>query len=159
MADFPEPMLTGSATATGLAPVVLATGITFPAAWNTANTGYKNSHKGVTAYNMAHTFTIPELQLDCLTAIGYVPNGVTVIGFIIRSADLDGGSPALVQAVYLGSTSLVAGLTLGQGGTSGIYGCVPTGTTGPTAVYLKVTTAAATAQAGEVNITALYYST
>jgi len=36
---------------------------------------------------------------------------------------------------------------------------VPTATTGPTALYQKVTTAATTAATGDVNITAYYYST
>ena len=65
---------------------------------------------------------------------GYVPAGVTVIGFIVTATVMDTGTVAVVHSVLLGSTALVAGLTNAQAGTSGLYPCVPTTTTAATVV-------------------------
>ena len=159
MADFPEPMLAGSLSLAGLAPVVLAQGVTFEPSASVINSGFKVANKSLTAYQYTHTYTIPQLQLNVSTAVGYVPAGVTVVAFSIRSDDLDSGGSALRQSLVLGSTSLVTEITVGSNGTNGFYPCVPTATTGPTALYQKVTTAATTAATGDVNITAYYYST
>ncbi len=122
------------------------------------NSAYKLPNKGVVAYPLTHTFTVPEMQKNVLVAFGYAPAEVTVFGFQVASADLDSGGTALVQAIYLGDTALVTGITTGTAGTSAFFPCVPTAITVPTVVYMKTTTAATTAAAGAVTIHAFYYA-
>lgn len=159
MADFPEPMLAGSLSLAGKIPVILAQGVTFEPSASVINSGFKVANKSLTAYQYTHVYTIPQLQLNVSTAVGYVPAGVTVVAFSVRSDDLDSGGSALRQSLILGSTSLVTGIANGSDGTNGFYPCVPTAVSVPTALYQKVTTAATTAATGTVNVTAFYYST
>ena len=98
-------------------------------------------------------------EQDDIVELGYVPAGVTVVGFAVKATDLDtAGSPALVFKLMLGSTDLVTLITIGQTGTGGVYACVPTTTTEPTKVSMKVTTAAGTAASGTLYTTPLYFS-
>ena len=98
-------------------------------------------------------------EQDDIVELGYVPQGVTVVGFIVKTTDLDtAGSPALVFKLLLGSTDLVTGITAGQTGGTGVYGCTPTTTTAPTVVSMKVTTAAGTAASGTVYVTPMYFA-
>lgn len=98
-------------------------------------------------------------EQDDIVELGYVPAGVTVVGFVVTATDLDtGGSPALVFKLLLGATDLVTLITVGQGGTGSFFGCVPTTTTAPTKVSMKVTTAAATPAAGTLYTTPVYFS-
>ena len=149
----------GSIAVTGRATSPLAQGVTFEASTSIRNSGFKVSNKSVTAWAMSHTYTIAELQKNVSTGVGYVPGGVTVIGFVVTSDDLDSGGTALRQSLVLGSTSLVTGIADGANGTSAFYPCIPTDTTNPTVLYQKVTTAATTAATGAVAVTALYFST
>lgn len=158
MADVPFSPSVGSLTATGLAPLNLAQGITFNPDTSVINSGFKIANRALTAYQLSHTFTVPELQLNCLTPIGYVPGNVTVVAFAVRSADLDSGGSALRQSIYLGASELVTGVLAGAGGTATFHVCTPTATTAPTLVYLKTTTAATTTAAGATNVTPYYYS-
>ncbi len=97
MSDVPRPMLVGSLAIAGTVSTILAQGVTFPLAYNAVNAGFKLSNKGVCAYPLSHTFTIPEMQKNVITAFGYLPYGVRVIAFSVHSADLDSGGTALVQ--------------------------------------------------------------
>jgi hypothetical protein len=111
----------------------------------------------------ANVFTVPylstETQLNDVMEVGYIPAGVTVIGFFFASTDLDTGSPAVVQQILLGSTALVSGITCAQGGTADFFTCTPTATTAATLLKIKTTTAAATGAAGTVYLTPLYVNT
>jgi hypothetical protein len=149
----------GALVVAGKATSPLAQGVTFEPSASVINSGFKVANKSLTAYQFTHTYTIPELQKNVSTAVGYVPAGVTVVAFSVRSDDLDSGGSALRQSLILGSTSLVTGIATGSNGSNGFYPCVPTAITVPTALYQKVTTAATTAATGDVNITAYYYST
>lgn len=159
MSDVPRPMLAGSLALSGTVSTILAQGVTFPPPAGTVNSGYRLPNKGVTAYPLSHTYTVPELQKNVLTAFGYVPAGVLVIGFMVSSADLDSGGSALVQSLFLGSTEVATGVVTGAAGTSAFYACnPPTALTEPTILYQKVTTAATTAAAGAVTIHPIYYN-
>lgn len=159
MSDVPRPMLAGSLALTGKVPVVLAQGVTFPLAAGTINAGFKLSNKGMAAYPLSHTFTVPELQLNVITAFGYLPYGVRVVGFSVTSADLDSGGSALVQSIYVGDTQVATGVVTGAAGTSAFYACAPPqDLSAPTTLYMKVTTAATTVAAGAVTIYSYYYS-
>jgi hypothetical protein len=112
---------------------------------------------GTMTYNL--TIADTDLEQDDILEAGYVPGGVTVLGFVVTVTDMDTGvSPAMIFEVQLGTTALVAGLTTAQGGGSDLYPCVPTETTVPTVVRFKTTTAPATAAAGTATITAVYCS-
>lgn len=162
MAEIATPV--GAATLAGKVASVRATGITLPVPSATQNSGFKVANKSLTAYNYSKTYAAdggggyPPFALNVKEGIGYIPGGVTVVAFSVRSDDLDSGTPALVQSIYIGDTELVTGITTGQAGTNGFFPCVPTNVTAPTAVYLKTTTVPATAAAGTVNVTAYYYS-
>jgi hypothetical protein len=158
MADVPISPPAGALTLAGTVTVPLAQGVTFPPATSSINSGFKVPNKGLTTHTMTHTYTVPQLQKNVLTALGYIPAGVTVVGFSIRSDDLDSGGSALVQSLVLGSDTVASGITVGSDGTNGFFPCLPTSVSVPTVLYQKVTTAATTAAAGAVNVTAYYYS-
>lgn len=159
MADFPEPMLAGSIAVAGNAPLLLTQGATYPIDGSvSANLGNKTSDKAMCCHTITKALSVVELQKNVTTALGYVPGGVTVIGFKVDSDDLDTGTPAIIQSLILGSTTLVTGIDTGKAGTIKFYACIPTETTEPTLVHMKVTTVAATIAAGDVRITVLYYS-
>jgi len=158
MADFPEAMLAGSLSLAGKVPTILAQGVTFPLASTVANNAFRVPMRALTAFPMSHTFTVEELQKNVKTAFGWIPAGVTVIGFSVNSADLDSGGTALVQSIYIGTTELVTSVTTGVAGTTGVFACIPTEVDDPTICYMKTTTAATTAAAGAVTITPLYYA-
>jgi hypothetical protein len=123
--------------------------------------GYKVSNTGLVAFTLSHTYATTELD-DNNDAVefGYLPPGITVIGVIIKSADLDSaGSPALVQKITLGSTDIVTGDVTGKTGVGTIYFITPTALTAPTLVKVTSTTAAGTAAAGAQYLTFLYHST
>jgi len=152
-------MLVGSVALSGKVPTILAQGVTFPISnLVSPNQGNKTADKALNVGYVSHDFTVEELQLNVTTALGYVPAGVTVIAFVVRSADLDSGTPAIIQSLILGSTTMVTGIDTGKAGTVKLYVCTPTALTEATLIHLKVTTAAATAVAGTVSVSALYYS-
>lgn len=159
MANFPYAPTVGAAAITGYAPVVYAGGVTV---FDASSSMYHNQHKLGTRALASHTMyqSISALQLivNIKVAVGVVPANVTVVGFMVLSSDMDTGTPALVQSLYIGSTVVATGITTGQGGTSAFVPCLPTATTAETPVYINTTTAAATPAAGTVYVTAVYYS-
>ncbi len=159
MSDVPRPMLAGSLAFAGTVTTVLAQGVTFPLASSAVNAGYKLSNKGVCAYPLSHTFTVPELQKNVITQFGILPYGVRVIAFSVVSADLDSGGSALVQSIFIDSTEVVTGVVAGAAGTNTYHVCnPPTDLSAPAVLSMKVTTAATTAAAGAVTIHSHYYS-
>jgi hypothetical protein len=137
------------------------TASTVSVAASTRRFGRKASHVGLCGNPFTASVATTSIdEQDDIIELGYVPAGVTVVGFIVKATDLDtGGSPALVQKLTLGSTDLVTGITVGQSGISGFYGCVPTATTAATKLQIHTTTAAATPASGTVYVTPIYFST
>ena len=159
MSDVPRAPTVGALAITTVAPTVWAGGITVVEAPASAyHLGHKLSNRGLASHTMYTALTVQNIILNIKTAVGVVPGNVTVIGFLVKSSDMDTGSPALVQSIYLGDTAVATGVTTGQGGTSAFVPCTPTALTAETTCYLKTTTAAATPAAGTVYVTAVYYS-
>lgn len=103
-----------------------------------------------------------QLELADVVNMGYLPKGVTLVGFIPFVDDLDSnGSPALVWKITVGSTDVKTGLTLGQAAslttvTNSFIAIEPLTTTATTLVSATVTTAAATAVAGTFCLVPVY---
>lgn len=96
-----------------------------------------------------------ETETDDIHVVGYLPAGVTFVGAILKTDDLDSGSEALVFTLLVGTTTFDT-CTVAQS----FAGLLMTGdfitTTAETVLYLKSTTAAATGAAGTVNFMPLY---
>jgi hypothetical protein len=111
---------------------------------------------------VAQTYTVAlrttDLALNDITGVCRIPKGATVVLVGLQAADLDSGSEALVFSIYLGTVLFKSGITLAVAKA----GAVVYGDAGPitvaadTIVYLKATTAAATAVAGNIIITPIY---
>lgn len=115
---------------------------------------------GSTSYTWTLTYSTTQNETNDVMEAGYLPAGVTVIGFIYSPSDMDtNGSPALVQKITVGSTDVATGLTGGQSGTKSFVAINPIATTAKTLVKVTSTTAAATAAAGTVYLTPVYYTT
>jgi hypothetical protein len=158
MSDVPVSPSAGAAALTGRAPTVDWQGATWPASELTLRNAVKLSNAGLAGMLYTKTFTVVELSKSTKAGIGYLPAGVTCVGFVVMSDDLDTGTAALVQSIFIGDTEVATGLTTGQAGTGGIFPCLPTRVDVATPIYFKTTTAAATRAAGSVSVTALYYS-
>lgn len=104
-----------------------------------------------------------QLELNDVVQMGYIPNGVTLIGFVAFADDLDtNGSPALVWKITVGATDVRTGVTIGQAA-AGLTNSLtqflaidPVTTTAATLVSVTFTTAAATAAAGTFCLTPVY---
>jgi hypothetical protein len=112
----------------------------------------------------AGTFLVPfsasyatgQLELNDVMELGYLPDNVTIYGFLVKATDMDTNvSPTLVQKITVGSTDLVTGITAGQSGGNAVYACTPTTITSKTKVVVTNTAAAATAAAGTLYVTAI----
>jgi len=159
MTDIPRAPTVGALALAGYAPTMYAGGVTvFDASTSMYHQGRKLSNVGLAAHTMYQSLTAYQLIVNIKVAVGVVPGNVTVIGFLVKSSDMDTGSAALVQSLYLGSTVVATGITTGQGGTSAFVPCLPTALTAETACYINTTTAAATPAAGTVYVTAIYYA-
>ena len=159
MTDIPRAPTVGAVAITGYAPGVYAGGVTvFEADSTMYHKQNKLSNTGLASHTMYKAITALQLIYNIKVAVGVVPSGVTVVGFLVKSSDMDTGSAALVQSLYLGSTEVSTGITTGQGGTSAFVPCTPTACTAETTVYIKTTTSAATPAAGTVYVTAIYHS-
>ena len=159
MTDIPRAPTAGALALTGYAPGVYAGGVTvFEATSSMYSKQNKLANTGLASHTMYKALTAQQIIKNIKTAVGVLPAGVTVVGFLVKSSDMDTGTPALVQELYIGATSVASGITTGQGGTSAFVPCTPTTTTDNTTVYINTTTAAATPVAGTVYVTAIYYS-
>jgi hypothetical protein len=101
-----------------------------------------------------------ELETADQYLVGYLPSGVTVPQAVLLTDDLDvDDSVALAWDVLIGATALATaiGNDTAKVGTM-VFGDFIT-TTAKTAVYLKASTAAATAAAGTVNLAVFYVGT
>lgn len=104
-----------------------------------------------------------QLELADVIQMGYVPAGVTLLGFIAFADDLDSnGTPALAWKITVGVTDVKTGITIGQASSvsthsiSQFLGIEPITTTAKTLVSVTFTTAAATAAAGTFSLTPVY---
>jgi hypothetical protein len=104
---------------------------------------------------MTVAYATGELELNDVHEAGYLPPGVTVVGFIYKPDDLD-SSTGLVQKITVGSTDVATALSGGQTGAGSFVAITPYTTTAPTLVKLTCTTAATGAQAGNVYLTPVY---
>lgn len=90
-----------------------------------------------------------------IVELGYLPANVTVIGVIVNATDMDSGSAALAYKLTVASTDIVTGITTGQSAASAFFGCVPLALTVVSKLVVNITTVAATAVAGTLNVTVL----
>jgi hypothetical protein len=105
---------------------------------------------------LSATYATGQLELNDVMELGYLPDNVTIYGFLVKATDMDTNvSPALVQKITVGSTDLVTGITAGQSGGNALYACTPTTITSKTKLTVTNTTAAATAAAGTLYVTAI----
>ena len=105
-----------------------------------------------------------EAELADVVNLGYIPAGVTVIGFFIATPDMD-SSTGIVMKITIGSTDVLTGVTtavLGSVATQvpSVRAIIPYATTASTLVTTTFTTAASgTAAAGTIYITPIYFAT
>lgn len=96
-----------------------------------------------------------ELELADQYLIGYIPAGVTFVGAILKTDDLDSGSEALVWTLNVGAVAFDTTTNA-----LAFAGILMTGdfitTTAETPIYLIASTAATTAAAGTINFMPLY---
>ena len=103
-----------------------------------------------------------QLELNDVIQMGYVPAGVTLIGFVAFADDLDTGAAALVWKITVGATDVKTGVTIGQADAklthtlSQFLSIDPITTTAATLVSVTFTTASATAAAGTFALTPVY---
>ncbi len=99
-----------------------------------------------------------DLATNDITGVGKVPANSTTFGFFFFTDDLDSGSEALVWSIYIGSTAVATGITNAVAKAGTFVACVggPITVTADTIIYLKATTAAATAVAGNAITTPIY---
>lgn len=99
--------------------------------------------------------TDTQTQLNDVHVVGYLPAGVTFVGAILKTDDLDSGSEALVWTLNVGATAFDTATNA-----AALAGLVMTGdfitTTAETRLTLVATTASTTAAAGTINFIPLY---
>ena len=102
-----------------------------------------------------------QLELNDVIQMGYLPAGVTCIGFVAFADDLDGAT-ALVWKITVGVTDVKTGVTIGQAPAVSTHSLTqflaidPVTTTAATLVSVTFTTAAGTAVAGTFCLTPIY---
>lgn len=122
----------------------------------TSNNAPFEGHTGQFLVPFTLTYATGQLELNDVNEAGYVPANITVYGWLVQATDMDtNAAPALVQKITLGSTDLVTGITAGQSAGQAVYACTPTTVTAKTKVSVTNTTAAATAAAGTLYVTAI----
>lgn len=104
-----------------------------------------------------------QLEANDVLNMGYLPKGVTLVGFIVHATDMDtNGTPTLAWKITVGSDDLKTGITIGQATSVSTHtltqflSVAPTTTTAPTLVKVTFTAAAATAAAGTLALTPVY---
>jgi hypothetical protein len=121
------------------------------------STGRKLPNVGLTANPWTLAYSTTNNETNDVMEAGYLPEGVTLLGFIYAPDDLD-SSTGLVHKITVGSTDVATGLTGGQTGAKSFVAITPLTTTEPTLVKITTTTAATTAVAGNVYLTPVYFS-
>jgi len=104
---------------------------------------------------MTKAYLTTELETNDVMEFGYIPAGVTLLGFIFKPSDLDTGTQ-LAQKITVGSTDVAASLTGGQTGAGSFVAITPMAVTAPTKVTMTCTTAAQTPAAGSISLTPVY---
>ena len=120
--------------------------------------GKKASHMGLVANPFTLTYGTTDNQTNDVMEAGYVPGGVTVIGFLVVMTDMETSTTNVRHKLTLGSTDLVTAIALGGAGGADFYSCTPTTTTAATLLKVTTTTAAGTGAAGTAYVTPLYFS-
>jgi hypothetical protein len=121
--------------------------------------GRKLSSVALTANPFTLTYGTTDNQTNDVMEAGYIPAGVTVIGFLVYMTDMETSTTNVRHKITLGSTDLVTAIALGGAGGGDFFVCTPTETTAATLLKVTTTTAAGTGAAGTAYITPLYYST
>lgn len=121
-------------------------------------TGKKMPGCGLVGDTWTIAYATTELETNDVHEAGYLPEGVTLVGFLYAPDDLD-TSTGLVQKITVGSTDVASSLSGGQTGAKSFVAIAPVEITAPTLVKLTCTTAATTAAAGNVYLTPIYFST
>ena len=120
--------------------------------------GRKASSAALVASPFTLTYGTTDNQTNDVMEAGYVPAGVTVIGFLVVMSDMETATTNVRHKITLGSTDLVTAIALGGAGGADFFPCTPTTTTAATLVKVTTTTAAGTGAAGTAYVTPLYYS-
>jgi len=120
--------------------------------------GNRLSNVALTPFTLSHAWLTAETdEANDIVGFGYLPGGVTVVGMLNASADLDSGT-ALRQTIKIGSTTVIgtdAGASTGGGFAHWI---TPLVLTAPAEVTVTTTTGATGHQNGTQYLTFLYYS-
>lgn len=111
--------------------------------------------------------TAAQTAADTIIMMGSLPENCALVDAVFAADDLDSGSPAMVMSFGTINadeddltTTLQAGLTVGQGGAARLTPTVATlGVVGAVNLGYKVTTAAATGVAGTVLLSLSYRAT
>jgi Cdc6-like AAA superfamily ATPase len=136
-----------------------ASTVSLPATDRTYKQARKLSNAGLCCQTFTQAIATTSIdEQDDTVELGYVPEGVTVVGFFVKATDMDTGTAALVFKLTLGSTDLATLIDDGKTGTGKFYACTPTTTTARTLLKMIVTTAANVAAAGTLYVTPVYYS-
>ena len=122
--------------------------------------GNKMSNTGLTCQTLSHTWLTAETdETDDTVEFGYLPGGVTVIGFFnVVPTDIDTGSSALRQTIKIGSTSVKTGDTIASTGGQEFIAITPQVLTAATVVSVVTSTGANAHTNGAQHLTFLYYS-
>ena len=113
----------------------------------------------VTCYNKIEVLTTEQEEND-LIKVGVLPPNALLHAVSFFTDDLDtDGSPALVWSILVGDTAYKAGITDAVATAGTIAVGEPIKTTALTSVYLKATTASATANEGTAAVTLMYTTT
>jgi hypothetical protein len=133
--------------------------VAYPAAHG-PNFGAKISNVGLTCQTLEHAWLTAETdEEDDAVQFGYLPGGVTVVGFLNYCAELDSdGTPTITHTITLGSTDLVVEDDLPQTGGGEFHAIVPQVLTAPTLVTVTTVAPATTHANGTQYLTFLYYS-
>lgn len=121
------------------------------------------SNAALTGTVFSNLVATTEAELADVVQLGYIPAGVTVLGFFIATPDMD-DSTGIVFKITVGSTDVLTGITtavLGSVATQvpSVRAIIPYTTTAKTLVSVTFTTAASgTAAAGTIYITPIYFS-
>lgn len=106
-------------------------------------------------------FTIPyattQLELADVMEVGYIPEAVTLVGFLYAPTDMDSAT-GMVQKITVGGTDVATSLTGGQTGAKSYVAITPIVTTAPTLVSVTTTTAPTTPVAGTLYLTPIYFT-
>jgi hypothetical protein len=110
-----------------------------------------------------HAVTTAELEANDVIQMGYLPAGVTLVGFIAHATDMDtNGTPTLAWKITVGASDLKTGITIGQATAVSTHtltqflAVAPTAVTSATLVSVTFTAAAATAAAGTLSLVPVY---